>query len=143
MSFSTRTMTAQDWVDLAQEFGQAYFGPDEFKYPDKMGYEFIRWLFEVRVEAGVRMNVTSDHRPKAYNTTVGGAEDSAHVDVPCSSADFGNKGKNKMTNIDRFHIIRAAMKLGCVRIGFYKNGSIHLDRTEDRRPAPRLWTVVK
>jgi len=144
MSFSTRTMTAQDWIDLATKFGRAYFAPSEFKNPERMGYEFMLWLFEVRIEAGVPMVSTSGYRDPWYNKfIVKGAKNSAHTDLVCDASDFGSKGGYVLTNEYRFHIVRAAIKLGCVRIGIYKNGSLHLDRTEDRRPANRLWTVVK
>jgi uncharacterized protein YcbK (DUF882 family) len=138
MSFSTRTMTAQDWLDLAKEFGRAYFTPDEFKEPARMGFEFIRWLFGVRHKAGVKMKITSSYRAPWYNKLIKGAKKSAHMDEPiCDAVDIAPEN-----SYARHKIIFTSYELGCRRHGIYKNGSIHLDRTEDRRPADVLWTVV-
>ena len=46
-------------------------------------------------------------------------------------------------NYSRFQILFSAYELGCRRFGNYANGSIHLDRTEGRRPARRMWRVVR
>ncbi len=35
------------------------------------------------------------------------------------------------------------MYQGCQRIGTYANGSLHLDRSEGKRPHPRMWRVVR
>jgi uncharacterized protein YcbK (DUF882 family) len=138
MSFSTRTMRAADWKQLK------HFTPTEFKQPEKMGYEFMLWLDEVRAHAGVPMTITSSYRSKAYNAQVGGAQDSAHVDVPCDAVDIGKRPTvaDPNWNYSRWQIVKAAMHHGCLRIGTYANGSLHLDRTEHRRAAPRMWTIV-
>jgi len=125
-------MAPDDWAHIK------HFSPSEFWAPEKMGVEFMRWLDGVREKAGVSMRVTSSYRPEKYNKEVGGAKDSAHTEVPCNAVDIG-----KPTNEARFRIIAAALAEGCTRIGLYANGSIHLDRTEDERPAPRIWTVVE
>ena len=138
MAFSTRTMTTVDWARIT------HFKPFEFKSPDKMGYEFMVWLDGVREQAGIGMTITSSYRSPAYNASVGGAQDSAHTDVPCDAVDIGKEPTPADPNWNhaRFKILAAALKAGCVRIGFYPNGSLHLDRTEDQRPAPRLWNAV-
>jgi uncharacterized protein YcbK (DUF882 family) len=138
MAFSTRTMTPADWQ------GITHFTPAEFKAPDKMGYEMMLWLDGVREQAGVPMRITSSYRSPAYNASVGGAKDSAHTDVPCDAVDIGKDPtpSDPNWNYSRFRIVDTAMKAGCVRIGFYPNGSLHLDRTEDKRPSPRLWNAV-
>ncbi|MBA2704135.1 MAG: hypothetical protein H0U60_09815 [Blastocatellia bacterium] len=139
MSFSSRTMGEQDWDEIH------YFVPGEFKFPDKMGYEFMLWLDRVRASAKVEMRITSDYRSPQHNAEVGGAKKSSHMDVPCNVIDIGGVyeyyPEDPNWNRHRFAIIRAAMKLGCVRIGIYQNGSLHLDRTEDRRPSG-LWVRV-
>lgn len=131
-------MQPEDWRRLK------HFTPSEFAFPDKMGAEFMVWLDEVRSLAGVPMVVTSSYRAPAYNKKVGGAKDSAHTDVPCEAVDLGMRPRpdDPNWNHTRFHIIRAAIALGCLRIGTYANGSLHLDRSEDHRPAPRMWRMV-
>lgn len=136
-----RCMTAADWTLVAP-----YFVPSEFKSPEKMSFEFMMWLLEVRMRAGVIMTISSSSRSKAYNTRVHGAKDSAHVDTPCRAVDVKPPTKLDATdphwNHTRFLLVKAAIECGGVRIGIYKNGSLHFDRTEDVRPAPRLWVIV-
>lgn len=137
MPFSTRTMTAADWAEVAPEFT-----PSEFNAPEKMGYEFLSWLVQVRRKAGVPMHPSSDYRDPARNANAGGASKSAHMDTPCDAADFaGEKPGAPMPGKHRLAIVKAALELGCTRLGVYQNGSVHLDRTEDRRPSS-LWVKV-
>lgn len=137
-SFSTRTMRPDDWSRIV------HFGPAEFKYPNKMGLEFMAWLDRVREMADVPMVITSSYRDPAHNASVGGAKDSAHVDVPCNAVDIGERQRpdDPNWNLSRFQIIAAAMRLGCMRVGTYADGSLHLDMTHGRRPSPRMWRVV-
>lgn len=138
MAFSTRCMRAEDWRLCP------HFPPTEFKYPEKMGYEYMLWLEEVRKRAGVPMSVSSSYRSPDYNKGVGGAQDSAHTDVPCDAVDvrMAPRPDDPHWNLSRWEIKAAARDLGCVRIGNYQNGSLHLDRTEHKRPWPREWVVV-
>lgn len=138
MAFSSRRMTAGDWAEIQ------HFTPADFKNPDRMGYEFVKWLDGVRELAGVPILVSSDYRDPAYNASVGGAKDSAHTDDPCNAADIRKHPtpSDPNWNFARFKIVDAALQSGCVRIGFYPNGSLHLDKTEDKRPSPRLWNAV-
>lgn len=138
MPFSTGTMKPEDWKNIK------HFTPSEFKHPENMGREFMQWLDTLRALAGVPMTITSSYRSPAYNAAVGGASDSAHSDVPCSAVDIGRRPRpdDPNWNHSRYRIITSALTLGCTRIGIYKNGSLHLDRTENERPSPRLWTVV-
>lgn len=139
MTFSTRTMADADWAEVK------HFQRAEFLHPERMGYEFVRWLDALREKAGVPMTITSSHRTPAHNARVGGATDSAHCDVPCEAVDLGMRPRpdDPNWNYTRFRIIATAIEMGCQRIGTYANGSLHLDRTEGRRPAPRMWRVVK
>lgn len=139
MNFSSRTMRSEDWEEITG------FKPTEFVSPEKMGYEFMKWLDEVRKDAGVPMVITSSYRTVAYNKKVGGAANSAHTDVPCNAVDIGMRPRpdDPNWNYSRWQIIMAARDLGCQRIGSYANGSLHLDRTESTRPAPRMWRVVR
>ncbi len=138
MSFSSRVMEPADWAVCP------HFPPSEFKNPEKMGYEFMVWLEKVRVKANVPMTITSSYRSPAYNKRVGGAADSAHTDNPCNAVDIGMRPRpdDPNWNLSRWLIVMAARDLGCQRIGSYANGSLHLDRTEGQRPAPRMWRVV-
>ena len=138
MPFSSRNMTAADWSGLT------HFGPDEFAVPEAMGFEFMVWLDGVRQMANVPMHVTSSYRTPQHNAEVGGARDSAHVDKPCNAVDIGMTPTpaDPHWHFARFKIVEAALNAGCGRIGFYPNGSLHLDRTEDKRPSPRLWNAV-
>lgn len=132
MAYSTRAMLPADWQLLR------HFQPEEFKAPEKMGYQFMLALDKLAEQAGVPCRVTSSFRSKAYNKSVGGAKDSAHTDEPlCEAVDLSPRN-----NADRFEIMAAAILNGWDRIGLYKNGSLHFDKTSGRRPARRLWCVV-
>jgi uncharacterized protein YcbK (DUF882 family) len=139
MSYSTRAMQPADWLALR------YFKPNEFVAPEKMGHEFMVWLDAVRHRAGVPMHITSSYRTPAYNMAVGGADDSAHCDEPCSAVDIGERPtpEDFHWSHSRYRIIEAAIALGCQRIGTYANGSIHLDMTHDERPHPAMWRTVR
>lgn len=131
-------MRAADWSGIKN------FKPIELKNPEKMGYEFMKWLDHIRTVAAVPMVITSSYRSAEYNAQVGGAPDSAHVDIPCEAVDIGMRPRpdDPNWNYSRFRIVKAALDNGCLRIGTYANGSLHLDRTETRRPAMRMWRVV-
>lgn len=137
--FSTRTMRSEDWAALR------HFTPAEFHAPERMGYEFMRWLDEVRERAGVPMHPTSDWRSHAHNDAVGGATDSAHEDTPCDAIDLGERPRpdDPSWNYTRWRIVTTAIAMGCTRIGSYADGSLHLDRTEGRRPGQRMWRVAR
>lgn len=138
MGFSSRTMRPADWTKIKR------FKPTEFKYPDKMGYEFMLWFDKVAIDADVPIIVTSSYRPPEYNRSVGGAKDSAHTDVPCNAVDIGERPRESDPNwnYSRFQIVASAIKAGCTRFGTYANGSLHLDMTHDKRPGKRMWRVV-
>lgn len=120
---STRCMTDADWAELK------WFKKTEFKRPEKMGYEFLKWLDAVRAEAKVPMFILSSHRSEQQNRDAGGARSSAHLDEPCNAVDIvGNKGA-VLSGAQRLAIVRAALKLGCERLGIYENGTVHLDRS--------------
>lgn len=136
--FSVRTMRGEDWAAIR------HFSPAEFTRPDVMGFEFMKWLDTLRAQAGVPMIITSSYRSPTHNAQVGGASDSAHVDVPCNAVDVAEKPRpdDPNWNYSRWMIVTTAILMGCKRIGTYQNGSLHLDMTHDRRPSPRMWRVV-
>ena len=147
MSFSSRRMRDSDWDSIR------FFSPTEFKNPGAMGWEFLLWLDRVHAKASslaprtsaFHMVVSSSHRDPAYNARIGGARKSSHVDIPCDAVDIGGvyeRYRDDMNwNKHRLKIQKAALMLGCMRVGIYPNGSLHLDRTEDRRPSG-LWVRV-
>jgi hypothetical protein len=132
MPFSTRAMRPADWASLK------HFKAHEFKFPERMGFEFMRWLDGVRAELGMSLTVSSDWRDKGHNATVGGAKLSAHMDTICDAVDFSSAN---MTGHKRLMLVAIAYARGCRRIGIYANGSVHIDRTEDRRPEA-MWVKV-
>lgn len=130
--FSSRTMQPADWAGLK------VLKPGQFRAPEKMGLEFIQWHDEVLASTQMPFTITSSYRSPDHNAAIGGAKASAHMDVPCNAADIvmglGGKG--------RLRLVIKALAAGCRRIGLYANGSVHLDRTEDERPADVLWTTI-
>lgn len=137
--FSSATILPEEWATLSP-----HFSPGEFVHPELMGREFIVWLNQVRAAAGVPMHITSSARTLEHNAQVGGAKDSAHTDPICNAVDIGKAptDDDPNWNLARWQIVKAAIDHGCTRIGIYPNGSLHLDRTEDVRPSPRLWIAV-
>ncbi len=145
--FSTRTMKTSDWDSVR------HFGPGEFVRPEAMGYEFMLWLDRVWIKAHdlaprvtkFEMIISSSHRDAAYNARIKGAKNSSHIDVPCDAVDvrgvYEKYGDDPNWNKHRLKIDLAAKMLGCRRVGIYTDGSLHLDRTEDRRPMG-LWVRV-
>jgi hypothetical protein len=132
-------MRPDDWDEIY------FFKPHEFKHPELMGYEFMLWLDRVRALAQCSMIITSDHRTRERNEEIGGATHSAHTEVPCDTVDIGKRptASDPNWNEARFRITWAAMKMGCKRIGTYRDGSMHIDRAEKNLPSPRLWLVVR
>jgi hypothetical protein len=131
---SSRVMRAEDWPTLK------HLTPAEFHSPERMGYEHVKRLDAMREKAGVPIRrISSDYRTREHNKAVGGAKDSAHCDEPiCDATDIV-----PLNNYERFCLIEAGIAVGFTRIGIYKDGSLHFDSTEDKRPSPRLWCVVE
>lgn len=117
--------------------------PAEFHAPEKMDVDFLRLMSKVRRAAKVPFRIVSDSRTPETNP---GAEQSAHLELPCKAIDL-----RVITNYERFAIIRAALALGVRRIGIYPAtdgqkaeygpavGSLHLD-SSTINPQDRLWT---
>lgn len=135
---SSRTMRPADWSRIQ------HFESNEFAQPGLMGFEFMLSLDAVRTRAGVTMIVTSSHRSDAHNAEVGGAVSSAHTDVPTDCVDVKGKATKDDPHCNRwrYHVVTAALAAGCSRIGVYPNGSLHLDWTDDSRPAGVIWVAV-
>lgn len=138
MEFSTRTMTAKDWNEIT------FFKPSEFNHPEKLGYEFVKWLDKLRRHAKVSITPGGDWRDEKRNIEVGGSKDSAHTDEICNALDIKVKPTPSDPNWSkaRFAIIKTALDLGCRRIGMYSDGRLHLDMTHDKRAADVIWIAV-
>lgn len=121
------------WEEVA-----SHFSPAEFQNPHEMDAHFIRWLYKVRLMAGVPIRVTSDARHPEKDI---GAKKSAHKKRPCRAIDC--KVKN---SYERACVVLAAARCGGVRIGIYPGGSgdggvVHLDcETASDNQSPRIWT---
>jgi uncharacterized protein YcbK (DUF882 family) len=132
-------MRDEDWADIAPEFTS-----DEFRDPNKMGYEFMIWLKQLRQKVSFSIHVAGGWRSPVRNQQVGGAANSEHIDIPCDAVDIRKvpTATDPNWNQARFAIVKAALELGCTRIGIYPSGSLHLDRAEAQRPANVLWIAV-
>lgn len=126
-------MRPEDWAKV-----HPFFQPHEFDHPERMGYEFMLWITEVRKELGMTLTPSSDGRSIVHNADVGGAKRSAHLDPILNVLDFSG---HNMTGIKRLQLFAIAYQHGCRRFGIYANGSVHLDRTEDVRPEA-CWVKV-
>lgn len=128
------------WDDIAD-----VFKPQEFNHPYQMDADFLRRLAKARRRAGVPFRPVSDHRTAEENEAAGGAENSAHTDVPCKAVDL-----RVVNNLERWKAVEACIAVGFTRIGVYPPtawqrktygkgaGSVHVDGAVDR-PAPRMW----
>ena len=97
----------------------------------KFDAEFKNTLNEIRHELGKPMYISSGYRCEKHNKEVGGKPGSAHTkgkgaDVVCENS------------VDRFNLIRIAIKAGIKRIGV-SSKFIHLDNDESK-PYPVIWT---
>lgn len=132
--FSSRTIQPREWALIAPEFHA-----NEFRNPDNMGYEFMLWLKALRRKVGQPLTVSSDYRSPERNENAGGASKSAHMDIPCNAVDFSGVG---MSSARRMTLVRAALDMGCTRLGIYANGSVHVDRGDEGRASGVLWVKV-
>lgn len=56
-----------------------YFAESEFRHPELMDHDFLRWLNRVRWHAGIPFHLTSDARTPEHNARVGGSPHSLHL----------------------------------------------------------------
>ncbi|HWV58313.1 MAG TPA: D-Ala-D-Ala carboxypeptidase family metallohydrolase [Longimicrobiales bacterium] len=91
------------WGEIAP-----FFARGEFRYPDRMDEDFLRWLHRLRTRAGVPFRITSDHRPSSHNAAVGGVTNSAHTEDPCSAVDLEVRSSR-----ERFLVLREAFAGDC------------------------------
>lgn len=115
-----------------------HFAKSEFNYPDAMDPSFVKWLNTLRSKVGFPLYVVSDHRPPKRNEAAGGAKSSAHLSNPCFAVDLSRSKGVGFTAQERFALVKAAMSLGCRRIGIYPNKNVHLDM-DPSKPQDVIW----
>lgn len=111
-------MNDKNWEEIK------YFKKSEFKHPDKMNFEFIKILDQVREKFGHPLKITSDFRTDEENEKAGGKVTSAHlkgvaVDTSC------------MDSRSRFDLVRSIIECGITRIGIGKT-FVHFDMDFDK-----------
>ncbi len=114
-----------------------FFDHDEFDSPDskgsgklKMQNDFLGKLVETRIIANIPFRITSGYRTPKHNKKVGGEANSAHTKG--YAADIVAR-----TNVERFIIVSAALKVGFNRIGI-GNSYVHLDN-DPSLPKNVMW----
>ena len=110
-----------------------YFSDEEIKGLDK---EFSAKLDMARKESGVPYVITSGLRVQGDNSTVGGVQDSAHLQGKAVDLRSGD-------STTHFAIVRGAILAGFNRIGVYhdaegKPSHCHLDNSAEL-PQGVLW----
>lgn len=113
-----------------------YFTPETDKAIrfDKVDHDSLAMLEVARGIAGVPFVITSTYRTPDESVTVGGNNNDAHTEDPCSAFDIAY-----MDHTTRALIIYALAKAGFQRIGVNeKNGHIHTDASK-KLPSPAFW----
>ena len=100
------------------------------RHKQKMDRQFMAMLRDARRIADVPFVITSGYRCPAYNKTVGGKKNSAHI--------RGKAADIKCTNDEaRIYMMQALLDAGFERIGVRKD-FLHVDN-DDSLPWPRMW----
>lgn len=113
-----------------------YFTNDDFERASPscaisdMSSDFLHLLDRCRDYAGIPFIVNSAYRSSEYERSKGRSGSGAHtrgvaVDIRC------------LTNLDRYRIVSAAVRVGIPRIGIATN-FVHLDM-DVSLPCPRIW----
>ena len=111
-----------------------YFKLSEFDCPtdsgsgENMCLSFLTKLDKARELAGVPFKITSGYRSPQHNTSIGGALNSSHMNVPCNACDISTPDSST-----RYKIISSLLKVGINRIGIGKN-FIHCDTDKKKSP---------
>jgi len=93
--------------------------------------KLVEMLDKARGIAGIPFKITSGYRTTEHNAQVGGVSDSSHttglaVDLLIKDGVSGGK------------ILLALVQAGFTRLGFYKDGHIHVD-IDNTKPNPCYW----
>lgn len=101
-----------------------------------MKESFMIRLVTLRQAFGEPMVVTSGYRSREYNSQIGGAPGSAHIEGRAVDVLMAGEGA--------FHLVKLALEHGFTGIGLRQHGDwdrrfVHLDDASHHR-RPRLWT---
>ena len=117
-----------------------YFTEDEMrcKGTDEchMDEEFMERLIRLRESFDRPMIITSGYRDRAYNITIGGSPNSAHlygkaVDVIVSG--------HEAYDLLRLAILHDFSGIGVSQRGMHERRFLHIDTMEDSDTSPRPW----
>lgn len=113
-----------------------YFSPatdPKIDFPN-MDKDSLDMLEVARDEAGVPFVITSTYRTPEQSVSVGGLNNDAHTEQPCSAYDIQYKDHSA-----RAMIIFGLAKAGFRRIGVNKlNHHVHVDNSPNL-PKPAFW----
>lgn len=114
-----------------------YFKLDEFacscgcgRHEGKMDDQFLFMLDDARGLCGIPFKITSGYRCPAYNKTVGGKKNSAHLKGLAADLSVPNDEA-------RILMVQALLDAGFERFGIGKN-FIHADNSQTLA-SPRMW----
>ena len=101
-----------------------------------MDERFMSKLIELRKKFNEPMIITSGYRHPAYNMTVGGTRNSAHIK--------GRAVDVSITGKEAYRLVRLAFDAGMTGIGVAQKGKdskrfIHIDDLENSNENPRPW----
>lgn len=108
-----------------------FFSASEFRRPHLMDEVFMVTLDQIREDAGFPFKINSSHRNDVENEAVGGAKESAHMEVPCRCVDI-----HVANSWQKYELVGAAFEHGIEGIFLYPT-HVHLDRSPTL-PRPRL-----
>lgn len=101
-----------------------------------MDEQFMEKLIRLRKDYDNPMIISSGYRDIAYNTTIGGSPNSAHI--------YGRAADIVVGGHDAFKLLRLAIihefkGIGVSQRGMYERRFLHLDTMEDGDHHPRPW----
>lgn len=124
-----------------KKVGWEYFTVDEMKCKGSgechMDDAFMAKLDTLRKRYGKPIIITSGYRSAAYNISLGGAKNSAHVQ--------GKAADIAVSHADAYKLVGLAIDLGFTGIGVSQKGEsrfIHIDTADstDKQPRPHIWS---
>lgn len=124
-------------MDKIKEITNGKFKQEEFECPCGCGYDimnldFIRKLYEARVDADIPFIVLSGARCPQHNKSVGGKRDSTHVPDYMPDNEAHGADIRFINGREYYKIVTALLRAGFTRIG-HNDGGIHVDDGETVR----------